>query len=150
MSQQTIGFALGGGLDLITPAVSKKPGYCIAALNYEPTAGGYRRLRGFERYDGQPAPSEAVAYQVTYDDGGLGGNVEQVIAGTRMSGDQLGYAAEDATLVSGAWGTPTAVGRAPVLHLGGQPRKLDRQRSHQHGQPWLHRLSAGRRCPHGG
>lgn len=33
------------------------PGRVIAALNYEPLATGYRRLKGFERFDGRTAPS---------------------------------------------------------------------------------------------
>lgn len=57
MTQQTQYFPLSGGMDLITPAIALKPGRVVAALNYEPVASGYRRLRGFERFDGQTAPS---------------------------------------------------------------------------------------------
>jgi hypothetical protein len=51
-------FALGGGLDLVTPAIQMPAGRVIAALNYEPVANGYRRLIGFERFDGRAAPSD--------------------------------------------------------------------------------------------
>ena len=44
-------------MDLITPMGSMPPGRVIASLNYEPVAAGYRRLRGFERFDGRTAPS---------------------------------------------------------------------------------------------
>lgn len=54
-------FALGGGLDLVSPALSIKPGRVIVAENYEcDYNGGYRRVRGLERFDGRLAPSEAT------------------------------------------------------------------------------------------
>jgi hypothetical protein len=49
---------LGGGLDMLTQAIAMPPGKAISALNYEPEiGGGYRRINGFERYDGQALPS---------------------------------------------------------------------------------------------
>ena len=52
-------YPLGGGLDLTTPALSVKPGRALALNNYEPWFnGGYRRIDGFERFDGRPKPSE--------------------------------------------------------------------------------------------
>jgi hypothetical protein len=51
-------FPLEGGLDLMTPAIAMKPGKVISSQNYEPNiGGGYRRIDGFERYDGQASPS---------------------------------------------------------------------------------------------
>lgn len=53
---------LQGGLDLVTPALSLPPGKLIGSVNYEPSlTGGYRRMYGYERYDGHPSPS-AQAY----------------------------------------------------------------------------------------
>lgn len=50
--------AMKGGLDLVTPAITKNPGACYGAKNYEPAAaGGYRRINGFERSDGRQAPT---------------------------------------------------------------------------------------------
>jgi len=58
-------FMFGGGLDLLTPAVKLPAGAAISALNYEPQIeGGYRRINGFERYDGHPSPSEAIYFTV--------------------------------------------------------------------------------------
>lgn len=57
MSQQTSTVLLRGGLNIVSPAVAIPPGQCTAALNYEPEVRGYRRIAGFERYDGRPAPS---------------------------------------------------------------------------------------------
>lgn len=51
-------FPFKGGLDLLTPAIAMEPGKTISAVNYEPEiGGGYRRIDGFERYDGQDSPS---------------------------------------------------------------------------------------------
>jgi hypothetical protein len=57
---RTKSYPFGGGLDLVTPALSVRPGRALGLYNYEPWfQGGYRRINGFERFDGQPAPSAA-------------------------------------------------------------------------------------------
>ena len=61
MSRRTEYFPLNGGENHASPALSVPPGELIASLNYESTSfGGYRRVGGFERFDGQPKPSDAV------------------------------------------------------------------------------------------
>ncbi len=56
-------YPLGGGLDQQTPAIALKPGRAIDSQNYEPEiAGGYRRVDGYERYDGRMSPTSAVYY----------------------------------------------------------------------------------------
>ena len=51
-------YALGGGLDLLTPASALKPGFVFDSQNYEPEiSGGYRRIDGYERYDGTASPT---------------------------------------------------------------------------------------------
>ena len=53
-------YALEGGLDIVTPALSVKPGRALAMVNFEPWyQGGYRRIPGYERFDGRPRPSDA-------------------------------------------------------------------------------------------
>lgn len=53
--------ALRGGLDQISPTLSLKPGVARRAVNYEAAVtGGYTRIGGYERYDGQAAPSDAT------------------------------------------------------------------------------------------
>lgn len=59
MTQQVAYFPLGGGLDLATPAIAAKPGTARAALNYESDLSGYRRMFGYERFDGQTSPTDA-------------------------------------------------------------------------------------------
>lgn len=52
---------LKGGLDQLTPTLSLGPGACREAVNFEcsPT-GGYRRVGGYERFDGTEKPSDAT------------------------------------------------------------------------------------------
>lgn len=51
---------MGGGLDTMTPPFQMKPGWCRAAQNFECSLyGGYRRIAGYERFDGRSKPSDA-------------------------------------------------------------------------------------------
>lgn len=52
-------FALGGGLNITKPIIALKPGEAYVAVNYElaPVAG-YRRTKGYERFDGRVSPSD--------------------------------------------------------------------------------------------
>ena len=51
---------LVGGLDQITPTLSLPPGMVRRAANFECSLnGGYTRIGGYERFDGQPNPSDA-------------------------------------------------------------------------------------------
>lgn len=53
-------FALSGGMDLVTPAISISPGKVIDSQNYEPAiGGGYGRILGYERFDGRVSPTAA-------------------------------------------------------------------------------------------
>lgn len=62
-------YALAGGLDVVSPALSVQPGRCLAMVNYEPYyGGGYRRCDGFERFDGRSAPSDATYTSFDVDD----------------------------------------------------------------------------------
>lgn len=55
--------ALGGGLDLESPALAVSPGVARLAMNYMAGAsGGFERLDGFERYSGKTSPSSATYY----------------------------------------------------------------------------------------
>lgn len=50
----------GGGLDLVTPTLSLKNGVLKKALNFEcNTSGGYTKIDGYIRYDGQTSPLTA-------------------------------------------------------------------------------------------
>jgi hypothetical protein len=57
---------LQGGLDLVTPTLSLPPGIARSAVNFEVAiTGGYTRIAGYERVDGQPNPSDAVYNAIT-------------------------------------------------------------------------------------
>jgi hypothetical protein len=48
----------GGGLDQVTPTLALKNGIARHAVNFEAAVtGGYTRIAGYERFDGQSAPS---------------------------------------------------------------------------------------------
>jgi hypothetical protein len=54
-------FPLKGGLNLVTPPLSMPDGMCRNSLNFEVDIdGGYRRVYGYERFDGRSAPSDAT------------------------------------------------------------------------------------------
>ena len=58
-------YKLDGGLDLVTPSIAIEPGAVIDSQNYEPAiGGGYRRIDGYERYDGRSSPTAASYWLV--------------------------------------------------------------------------------------
>jgi hypothetical protein len=84
---------LAGGLDVVTPPFQLKPGRCRAAQNFEASIyGGYRRIAGYERSDGQAAPSDG---QYT------------ILAATAITGGAVGNTLHGAT--SGATGIILAI-----------------------------------------
>lgn len=61
-------YAFQGGLNLVDPFLSIRPGQLLACMNYEVYwRGGYRRVNGFERFDGRAQPSKATYQTVTTD-----------------------------------------------------------------------------------
>lgn len=60
VQRQTEYFPFQGGLDLVTPPIAIKNGVVRDALNFECNInGGYTRIQGYERFDGQASPSDA-------------------------------------------------------------------------------------------
>lgn len=101
MSQTPQTLPLRGGLDIVTPAMMVKPGYAIAAINYEVEARGYRRCEGYERFDGQPKPSDS-----TYVLLGLRQGTASIAEGDVVTGatsGATGIAIEDSTLTGGSY-----------------------------------------------
>lgn len=65
-------FALKGGLNLVDAPITMPNGMVLAAVNYELLSReGYRRIDGFERFDGQPSPSEASYWILNFDAGSI-------------------------------------------------------------------------------
>lgn len=68
---------MAGGLDVQTPPFQMKPGLCRAAQNFECSIyGGYRRVAGYERFNGRAKPSDAIytILNATLITGGAVGN----------------------------------------------------------------------------
>lgn len=113
MSQNSQVVVLAGGLDLVTPAMMKRPGVLIACDNYECEARGYRRSSGYERFDGRPAPSKASYLVVLTSQG-----ADPILAGDTVTGQTsgaTGIALKDSEVTSGSYTTDDAAGRL-TLH----------------------------------
>jgi len=60
-------FPFEGGLNMIEPALSMRAGELVAADNFEvDVRGRYRRVDGYERFDGQTLPSEITFYRIPF------------------------------------------------------------------------------------
>ena len=119
MSQITQFFQLQGGLDLATPAIVTPPGRAISGVNYEMVERGYRRFQGYERCDGQTAPSVSTYHFVPF----LSGNAA-IVAGDVVTGlisGASGIALIDGVLSSGAYGDGDAVGYLVLTEVIGAP-----------------------------
>lgn len=81
-------FSFVGGLNLVDPPLQIKPGQCLAGRNYEPyTRGGYERLSGYERFDGQLKPSQAKYWILKFGDGIP---AQYPVIGDTVTGDNTG------------------------------------------------------------
>ena len=123
MPRQWQHFLLKGGLDLETSPLAVEPGRILSSLNYEPVDGGYRRLRGYERFDGRPRPSDApywiVSARITDDEvparaGDMitNGTVTAVVLA--VTADRTGYVVGDMTGGEFADGDVLEVMRVPT------------------------------------
>lgn len=108
---------MGGGEDLISPALSIQPGSLRYSLNYEPAqAMGYRRIDGFERLDGQPKPSDATYWILNF----TAGDNEPTIGGVAIGATSGATGEVLAVVVTyGAWATSDAVGYLVLLVVSG-------------------------------
>ncbi|HQS38574.1 MAG TPA: hypothetical protein PK571_10140, partial [Methylotenera sp.] len=137
-------FALKGGLNLVTPPLSMPDGMCKDALNFEADVdGGYRRVAGYERFDGRPAPSDA-SYRLIYVTFSAAVNVGDTITGatslatgvviavtdeyivfTKSSGNfQSGENIEVSSVVKAVANDTAVEGGAPTQLLNAQYRNL--------------------------
>lgn len=86
---------LVGGMDMVTTPALVKPGRVLSAVNFEPDIfGGYRRMKGIERYDGRIAPSSASYYVASCN---ITSSVE---AGNTITGATSGASAKVLHVVS--------------------------------------------------
>ena len=60
-------FPFEGGVNMVDPSLSLQPGELVAADNFEiDIRGRYRRMDGYERFDGQTLPSEITFYRIPF------------------------------------------------------------------------------------
>lgn len=126
MSQvQTELFALQGGIDQVSPALSLAQGMLIDAQNFEPSInGGYRRMYGYERFDGRTRPSDAEYSIMTVTVTGtiaVGNTVTGVTSAKTAVVLQTNAGELVVSKVSGAFtiGETLNVGGSPVATLTG-------------------------------
>lgn len=74
-------FALLGGLDEITQPLAIKPGRAIAAVNHEVVEDGYRRVDGFERFDGRTSPTDFQFWLLPFDEGNFEIEAGDIVTG---------------------------------------------------------------------
>lgn len=101
-------FALGGGLDMVTPAIQVAPGRCLFAVNYEAVVNGYGRVGGYERYDGHIAPSAATYGLINFTAGN-----QALAVGTTVTGGTSGATGKvlvPGVVTAGSYGGSDAVG----------------------------------------
>ena len=97
-----------GGEDLVSPALSINPGALMFSENYEPgIVYGYRRIDGFERTDGQPAPSEASYWVIGFENGDNEPSVGHTVIGATSAAQGTLLAV---VVSSGSWAGNDAVG----------------------------------------
>jgi len=67
---ESIYFPFEGGVNMVDPSLSLEPGELVAADNFEiDIRGRYRRMDGYERFDGQTLPSEITFYRIPFTTG---------------------------------------------------------------------------------
>jgi len=103
-------FPFEGGEILTDPALSQPPGSLLYGKNYEVyPEGGYRRIDGYERFDGKVKPSDSLYWTIDFQTGAgdvvdtdiiggaSSGAIGEVVAapviqsGTISGGDAVGY-----------------------------------------------------------
>lgn len=115
---QTDSFDLEGGLNLVDAPISIPNGMALAATNYELLSRkGYRRVDGFERYDGQPKPSDATYWILDFD----AGDIVTPVVDSLVTGVTSGATAKVGVVVleSGTWAGSDAAGYLALYTLSG-------------------------------
>lgn len=106
--QRPLPVPMGGGLDYTTPLTFSKKGRVLGGSNYEANTRGYRRIGGYEPYDGTVFAHNQSYYILDFDNGST-----EVSQGDTVEGATSGHtaiAAIDAVLESGSYGAGDAAG----------------------------------------
>ncbi|MFN8829158.1 MAG: hypothetical protein ACK50Q_18560 [Labrys sp. (in: a-proteobacteria)] len=136
MSVEDRTFALGGGLDLITPAMMVPSGRAIFAENYEPEVRGYRRIGGYERMDGREKPSTAAYWTLAYRNGTAAFSEGDIVTG--QTSGATGRVLASATAATGRLALAVVTGtfvEGENLRVGGVTRAIADAGSLIDGEP---------------
>lgn len=110
-------FALTGGLDQRSSALSIKPGRLVQGLNIEEIFGlqGYRTIQGNERFDGRPSPSACNFAAQPFDTGTAAITAGQTVTSTGGASALV----VSVTVTSGSFGGGNAAGILILTSLTG-------------------------------
>lgn len=117
--------ALRGGLDLHTPTLQLKAGVCRDALNFECLPdGGYRRIGGYEQFDGNPLEPHKGTYLTLVANVTATINTHDQIVGATSAATgrviyQSGLDSEKLIVYTASTGTFQA---GETLNVGGNPK----------------------------
>ena len=118
MARRSTTITFGGGLNLVDSPLKVKPGALLAATNVEVTLrGGYRRIPGYERYDGNFSPSDATYWILNFDGGVAAISEGDTVTG--LSSSETGEALIDAVVTSGSYGGSDAAGYLVLTDVSG-------------------------------
>lgn len=108
--------SLSGGLDLSSNSLAAPPGRLASSVNFEQVFGkvGYRRIDGYERFDGRPQPHMAVYHVLEFEQGSSAILNGDVLSGPGASATVLGV-----ELSSGSWSAGNASGMAYIVLTSG-------------------------------
>jgi len=111
-------YSLVGGLDQVTPPLSIDEGRVLDSINYEQyTEGGYKRVDGYERFDGLPAPSEAEYYILDFETGINEPVLETLVSGITSTASGIVIAI---VVESGSFTGNDAVGYFVLTNITGE------------------------------
>lgn len=110
---------MAGGLDLNASTYNVKPGRIMGMQNFEKVYGrqGYRRIDGYERFDGHTKPSNAVLHKITFNSGAVEPTVGQRVVTAGGLSPALGAYVISVTVTSGSWGASNAAGEVVLLPI---------------------------------
>jgi len=114
----TKSFPLRGGLNLVDAPLTIPNGMCLSAINYELlTTDGYKRIDGFERFDGQDSPSEESYWILNFTAGSIIEPEVDAIAYGAASGaaGKVGLV----VITSGTWAGNDAAGYLVLFNVVG-------------------------------
>ncbi|RLD03433.1 MAG: hypothetical protein DRI65_12895 [Chloroflexota bacterium] len=116
-------FALKGGLNLVDAPITMPAGMVLAAVNYELLSrDGYRRVDGYERFDGQTSPSDASYWVLDFDTGTDQSSPYEVTpVGAIVHGGTSGATGKILSVIedSGDWQTGDVVGQLVITDVVG-------------------------------